>query len=96
MTPTIRFDAAYDGLKIDNLPELTGSPKQIEWALSVRHGLFATQISQRFDALSRGATDAQIEAALAKLNTALSQTLSNASAAWWIDHRNCDLLRVGA
>lgn len=96
-TPQIRYDDNRLGLVVDNLPELRGSPKQIEWADSIRRGTFETQVNSRFRSLlskfaREGKAEEFIAAAVLNANKAMPLVLAETAAKWWIDNRNCDLI----
>lgn len=85
----------------DGLPELEGSEKQIDWALSIR-AKFAKEIKNfianaeaSLEALkaSGEATPAH-SAQLAKCRKVAAKMLSETSCRWWIDNRNTSALRL--
>jgi len=68
------------------LPTLTGSPKQVTWAETIRAAKLADLPSLR---ISPEKAQANPEGA-AKAQAALDQFIGQISAAWWIDHRQED------
>jgi hypothetical protein len=75
-------------LTINNLPELTGSEKQIKWAESLR----AKFIDQANAMLEKHPSPAASEK---RFIDAVAKVLDDqTTAAWWIDSRDDDLSRV--
>lgn len=75
-------------LTINNLPELTGSEKQIKWAESLR----AKFIDQANAMLEKHPSPAASEK---RFIDAVAKVLDDqTTAAWWIDSREDDLSRV--
>lgn len=70
------------------LPALTGSDKQIAWALKIRSELLdvAADGRQRLDALDQAHPNTQRSVRL--LDAALDALRRQTRASWWIDHRS--------
>jgi hypothetical protein len=89
-------------LKVEDLPALSGSEKQISWAESIRSGTISEQIIGKFDRLrqrgmANGSDQATIDAGMAKavdqLNAGVAKLIDReTSAKFWIDNRNFDIM----
>jgi hypothetical protein len=97
--PSIRYDDHIMQIVFDDLPELTGSEKQVAWAQDIRRGMLQTQIAVPFGALITRANlagqGANIAPAFVKLNDQMAHVLSLSSAKFWIDNKNVSLKSVG-
>ncbi|MFJ2875515.1 MULTISPECIES: hypothetical protein [unclassified Streptomyces] len=94
--------AAMEAAERQGLPELEGSPKQIEWAVTLRHDLlseleeFADRLQmreRRARERGKGAPDGDERVAAAGERaragrTALAAVREVSAAKWFIDHRN--------
>lgn len=71
----------------ETLPELTGSSKQIAWAVVIRDRKIAEQ---------RGCTrgDDMTDDMWAQVTAAWEQICQQTSAAWWIDHRSDSVAQI--
>lgn len=78
------------------LPVLSGSEKQVDWAASIRFDLLQSvdnQFRLARDVIARDfeagkLTEARASEMRAMLETAWAGLIGKASAKWWIEHRN--------
>ena len=86
--------AAADKAAQENLPELTGSEKQINWALSIRAKILA-DLDKMIDDQNAKVTDAQIKSANETFRQATRNILvANTDSRFWIDNRNTPARRL--
>lgn len=74
----------------NNLPSLTGSEKQITWAVSIRQNILSNlaEWTERSMKLINDGNREQAMASLAKINATRDNMIANeTSASWWIDRR---------
>lgn len=76
--------------EVNNLPSLTGSEKQITWAVAIRQ-TFLTNLENGIAKRMKLVNDSNREkamASLAKINATRDNIIDNeTSASWWIDRR---------
>ncbi len=77
------------------LPELTGSEKQVAWALTIRAKALQAVATLRADfaangarAQAQGMSSEAVAAELAQFDTLAERVAQQVSAKWWIDHRD--------
>jgi hypothetical protein len=69
------------------LPELTGSPKQIEWASQIRNEAMVKAIATVATRAIKALYDAGHSQIGDMVDVASGKVLSQTSASWWIEHR---------
>ena len=91
--PTLR-DIHLDADMPAGLPVLTGSPKQIAWAETIRReariekqSKYVAQLDAKVAAMTPGQRTPAVEAAMTRAHAALAELHERAHAGWWIDHR---------
>jgi len=91
-------DAARQAAE-QGLPALSGSPKQVAWAESIRADILA-QCEAAVAKADKVAAERDLseadEAELARIHAALDALRAEASAGWWIDHRGEGTLALRA
>jgi hypothetical protein len=79
--------AAAEANQSAGLPALSGSPKQIAWAESIRRPVCACL--QSLDLTSKGDLPAEVNLEIADAQVLLvDEIVQQASAKWWIDNRD--------
>ncbi len=79
--------AAKDRAAAMGLPELTGSDKQIEWALVLRDEAL-TKAEDAFDEAIDNSSDDELTDAVAEIKAAREALRAQTKASFWIDHRD--------
>jgi hypothetical protein len=83
---------ALDQANQDGLPELTGTEKQIAWALKIRSEKLASLRDYRANMLKRAqaanVSDRALTEALDQFDACDNQIRQQAHAPWWIDRRD--------
>lgn len=69
----------------NDFPELVGTPKQIEWAMTIRHRIIEN--NYLLDKLNREPYNEGER----KMQIAIAELLTETSAKWWIENRNGNL-----
>ena len=81
--------AAADWAAEQGLPELVGSPKQVAWAEAIRRDILADEDHVRGQ-LHKAPNEQERDRVVA----ILERIREEASASWWIDHRDRGLVEV--
>lgn len=83
---------AEQAAKVEGLPPLTGSPKQVEWATRIRAHKLSELTALRADFLAQGqaqgATPETIASEMAQFNALANKVRAQSLASWWIDKRD--------
>lgn len=82
--------------EVDGLPTLTGTGKQIEWAMRSRQQQLTKVASMRDEYVARGeraiaagkATADEVRVGVASAEASIGRLASRTSASWWIDRRS--------
>lgn len=89
MCPDCAAKARAEALKADesanDLPELVGTPKQVEWAMIIRHRIIEN--NYLLDDLNREPYNEGER----KMQIAITELLTETSAKWWIENRGNNL-----
>lgn len=83
-----RTSEATEQARVDTLPALTGTEKQVAWAMSIRAEVIAS-IDRRLATPTAQRNPGEAARGRAAAIMAIS---TQTSASWWIDHRSGDAL----